>query len=71
MDLRVIENRCVLYMYSTRLSVRVDFVAKGCVCVCVCVCVCLSETKENPFRVWVCKFPIYSYCNVTVIFPLL
>ena len=32
MDLRVIENRCMLYMYSTRLSVRVDFVAKGCVC---------------------------------------
>ena len=30
MDLRVIENRCMLYMYSTRLSVRVDFVAKGC-----------------------------------------
>lgn len=62
MDLRVIENQCMLYIYSTRLSVCVDFVAKGCVS---------KRNKRKSLRVGVCNFPIYSYCNVTIIFALL
>jgi len=51
----------VIRVFSTRLSVRVDFVAKGCVS---------KRNKRKSLRVGICNFPIYSYCNVTVIFAL-